>query len=522
VSDPAVPGRGSDEPSSWLNDVTRAGPLDADVAVGLLQRGQALADQGDWEIAASTFARVVGSTDPALHTAALLGVAECRYRLDDEPGALQAWISATQAPENPLTWRAWKALAAARVRADDVAGAARSYREAARRAPASEQAALQSRIGWLSKELGDDRSAQRAFGRSRSTELAQPVVTYGLLAVTVTVGFVTLDERSGIWALLALDKSAVYFSHEYWRLLTVVLVHGGLIHLLFNMYALWTIGPIVEALYGPWRYLGIYLLCGAAGSAASYATSPTLTVGASGAVFGLFGALVVADRVHKPALTRNARNLTMQIGVLIGINLLIGFSIPNIDNAAHVGGLLAGAWLGFVVVPKGARLASFWSRPRVTAPGGVGGPMVAGPVTTPEPDGRGRLLQVGGVLALAGVIVLVIAASPVTWHPRDLIFGTRQPAPVGEAVGDTVAIAARVARPVIAGPVVVSGVGGETRGGQGLGDGQSDDDGATGRAPGSPVAQGQAEPDGDALGLLEPAIDGTGGDDVGASERIAA
>ena len=74
------------------------------------------ADQGDWDIAAGTFARVVGSTDPALHTAALLGLAECRYRLDDEPAALQAWISATQAPENPLTWRAWKALAAARVR----------------------------------------------------------------------------------------------------------------------------------------------------------------------------------------------------------------------------------------------------------------------------------------------------------------------------------------------------------------------------------------------------------------------
>ena len=100
MTDPAAPGRGSEQPSSWLGDLSRAGPLDADVAVGLLQRGQSLADQGDWEIAASTFARVVGSTDPALHTAALLGLAECRYRLDDEPAALQAWISATQAPEN--------------------------------------------------------------------------------------------------------------------------------------------------------------------------------------------------------------------------------------------------------------------------------------------------------------------------------------------------------------------------------------------------------------------------------------
>ena len=100
-----------------------------------------------------------------------------------------------------------------------------------------------------------------------------------------------------------------------------------------------------------------------AGSAASFATSASPGVGASGAVFGLFGALLVADRVHKPALTRNARNLTVQIGMLIGINLLIGFSIPGIDNAAHIGGLVAGAALGFLLVPAGVTLGSFWSRP---------------------------------------------------------------------------------------------------------------------------------------------------------------
>jgi membrane associated rhomboid family serine protease len=404
--------------------VTRAGPLDSDVAVGLLQRGQALADQGDWEIAASTFARVVGSTDPTLHTAALLGLAECRYRLDDEPAALQAWISATQAPENPLTWRAWKALAAARVRGDDMTGAARAYREAARRAPASEQPELQSRIGWLSKELGDERGSRRAFGRSRTGGLAPPVVTYALLGITVAVGLLTLlSGQSELESWLWLDKFAVLYEQEYWRLVTVVLVHGSIIHLLFNMYALWIIGPIVEALYGPVRYLAIYVLCAAAGSAASFATSPAFAVGASGAVFGLFGALLVADRVHKPALTRNARNLTMQIGILIVINLVIGFSIPRIDNAAHIGGLLAGAWLGLVIVPQGARLASFWSRPRVGAPGGVGGPMLAGPTQTAAPERAERLLRLGGVLALAALILIVVAVGPITWDPVEVVFG---------------------------------------------------------------------------------------------------
>jgi membrane associated rhomboid family serine protease len=198
---------------------------------------------------------------------------------------------------------------------------------------------------------------------------------------------------------------------------TVVFVHGSLIHLLFNMYALWIIGPVVEALYGPVRYLVIYILCAAAGSAASFTASPTPAVGASGAVFGLFGALLVADRVHKPALTRNARNLTMQIGILIVINLVIGFSIPRIDNAAHIGGLLAGAWLGFVIVPQGARLASFWTRPRVGAPGGVGGPMLSGPTRAPDPEPAERLLRLAGVLALVGVIVLIVAVGPIMWEP---------------------------------------------------------------------------------------------------------
>jgi membrane associated rhomboid family serine protease len=484
MTGPATPGWGGDPASSLIRDAGRAGPLDSDVAVGLLQRAQVLADQGDWDLAAGTFARVVGSPDPALHTAALLGLAECRYRLDEEPAALQAWIAATQAPENPLTWRAWKALAAARVRSNDVAGAARAYREAARRAPASEQPELQSRIGWLSKELGDDRTAQRAFGRSRTEGVAQPVVTYFLLAVTSIVSLlILLGGQTELESWLLLDKFAIYVGGEYWRLLSVALVHGSFIHLMFNMYALWIIGPIVEALYGPWRYLGIYVLCAIAGSAASYATSPTPAVGASGAVFGLFGALLVADRVHKPALTRNARNLTTQIGILIGINLFIGFSMRGIDNAAHIGGLLAGAWLGFVLVPRGARLDSFWSRPR----GADGSASSAS-----DSGQRGlRLRQVGGVAALVGVIVLALAIGPVTWQPRDYIIGRAQPVPATETVGDAVGVTPGQARVLAAGVGLMVGP---------LGEGHCHDDGAAGGCVVATFAQQQAQPGGDAAG----------------------
>jgi hypothetical protein len=119
-----------------------------------------------------------------------------------------------------------------------------------------------------------------------------------------------------------------------------------------------------------------------------------VSVGASGAIFGLFGVLLVADRVHKPALTRQARNLTMQIGVLIGINLVIGFSVPEIDNAAHIGGLIAGCWLGLTVIPRDAiTLAAFWSGSR--------------------PGERSRVVLRPWMLALVGFLVVaafVVAA----------------------------------------------------------------------------------------------------------------
>ncbi len=344
------------------------GPLDAAVAVDLLQRARMMAEQGNWEHAAVTFARVVGNQDPNLHVAALLGLAECRYRMDDEPAAIQAWISATQAPEGPLAWRAWQQLAASRVRGGDLTGAARAYREAERRAPASERAEIASRLGWLSKETGDTSTARRHFARSRSGGAADPIVTWIILAVTLAIGasVFLLSESSFWYEWLALTYQGIQ-DGEYWRLFTVVLVHDDRLplHLAFNMYALFLVGPIVESLYGHVRFLALYLACAAAGSAASFVfTAAPIAVGASGAIFGLFGVLLVADRVHKPALTRQARNLTGQILVLIAINLFIGFSARGIDNGAHIGGLLAGCWLGFAVVPRDAlTLSGFWSGP---------------------------------------------------------------------------------------------------------------------------------------------------------------
>jgi membrane associated rhomboid family serine protease len=368
-----------------------------------LESAQRAAEQGDYETAAQLYARGVGNPDPQLHVAALLGLADARYRLDDEQGALQAWLSATVAPETPLAWRAWVALAGARVREGDNVGAARAYREAEARAPADERAAIQSRLGWLNKEMGNTGSANRYFGRARGG--FTPLMTYSIIALTVAVSLFTMvGGRTGEELLnqLALIKPAVQ-DGEYWRLLTVALVHDTRtpLHLLMNMYALFIVGPLAEALYGRALFLAIYLLTALGGSIASYLFVPAPSVGASGAIFGLFGLVFAATFFHKPLLRAQARAITSQIGVLIVINLLIGFGIGSfarIDNAAHVGGLLVGGWLGFLIAPGGAiTLRQLWQRNETSA----------------EPRSMtGPLLRILGVVALGVVLVGLLLMKP--------------------------------------------------------------------------------------------------------------
>jgi len=372
----------------------------------LLEQAGEASGRGEYEMASALYSRLMGHPDPTLHVAGLLGLADSRYRLDDEEGALQAWIVATQAPETPLTWQAWVALAGARVRQGDLAGATRSYREAARRAPPEEQAQIASRLGWLNKEMGNQGTADRYFRRAR-TGVFTPYATYAILAITVAVSvFVDYGGLLGnqLGEVLLLDKQAV-MDGEYWRLFTVALVHGGLLHLGFNMYALYLVGPFVESLYGRALFLVFYLLCAAGGSIASYLVFPNPAVGASGAIFGLFGLLFVSNWLHKPLLGRQGQMVTRQIGMLIVINLVIGFgigSVASIDNAAHVGGLIAGAWLGFLIVPRGtATLRSLWR----------GVP----PESTRFRDRHASLLAIGGIVSLAVVLAAAVVLIPPFW-----------------------------------------------------------------------------------------------------------
>ena len=205
------------------------------------------------------------------------------------------------------------------------------------------------------QERVERRYARALFSR------ATPV-TYALLAANVGVFLLMAivsggSEDTDTLIAFGAKTNRLLQSGEWFRLITPIFIHAGLLHLLLNSYALWVVGTQVEKLYGSARFLLIYLLSGVGGVAGSYFGQIFLqkpldmpSVGASGAIFGLFGVLAVFGfryrREMPPAIRR-----AMTAGVLpvIAVNLIIGFSIRFIDNSAHIGGLLTGAALTLIV-----------------------------------------------------------------------------------------------------------------------------------------------------------------------------
>ena len=402
-----------------------AGPLDRRTAEALLARADVLLAASEFDAARAHYARLVGFPDPAITGAALLGTGEALYRLDDEAGALWSWEQVTRLPENPSGYAAWRQVAAARVRAGTLRTAFQAYKEAERRAPAQDRAEIASRLGWLSKELGDTHGAGRYFARSRGRERT-PIVSYAILGVTVVVSFLAM-QREGVdlLRLLWLDKRGLA-DGEWWRLLSPVLVHGSLLHLAFNMYFLYLVGPLVEQVYGSARFLLLYLLTAATASLASYLLGgPGASVGASGALFGLCGVLLVGRALHRPVLQGQQRAMMSQIGGLVVINLILGFGLNsfggNIDNLAHVGGLLGGLWLGLLIPPAGAaELPLVGHRSGGGMPGSRTAQVDASGLTgNPAAPGASVVAGTGG-LALAlvrwagvGALVVVVLAAVV-------------------------------------------------------------------------------------------------------------
>lgn len=405
------------------SDPAVAGPLDRATAEALLARADVLLAASEFDAARAHYARLIGFPDPAITGAALLGTGEALYRLDDEAGALWSWEQVTRLPENPSAYAAWRQVAAARVRAGSLRTAFEAYKQAERRAPAQDRAEIASRLGWLSKELGDTHGAGRYFARSRGRERT-PIASYAILGVTLVVSFLAMQpEGSDLLRLLWLDKRALA-DGEWWRLLSPVLVHASILHLAFNMYFLYLVGPLVEQLYGSARFVLLYVLTAATASLASYLIGgPGPSVGASGALFGLCGVLLVGRALHRPVLAGQQRAILSQIGGLVVINLVLGLGLNafggGIDNAAHVGGLLGGLWLGLLIPPVGATALPLVGR---RSGGGMPGSRTdqvdaAGPSGSSGAPGASAVAATGGLaltlvrgVGVGALIVLVFVA----------------------------------------------------------------------------------------------------------------
>ncbi len=206
---------------------------------------------------------------------------------------------------------------------------------------------------------GADPTAQTQQPREQlifQMDRQQPIVTYVLIALNIGIfvlGSLSVDLQQMLFQGGWNDAIAVFEGNEYYRLFSAMFLHANLAHIFFNMYALYILGIQTEQMYGRWRYLSIYFLGGVTGSVLSAGLGDPLvpSVGASGAVFALLGAQVLYFYRYREPLGEFGRAALRQYLVLLGINLLFGFAVPQIDNLGHIGGLIGGAILGWLLAP---------------------------------------------------------------------------------------------------------------------------------------------------------------------------
>src|SRR5271156_4152150 len=215
-------------------------------------------------------------------------------------------------------------------------------------------------------QRGEDSPLQRVetvpWRQSQSGSMAVTQAIFGInVAVFVAMALARvsmLDNPSGQdlvhWGA---NFGPLTVSGQWWRLLTCVFVHGGLLHIAFNMWCLWGLGALCESLYGRWTFGALYLICGLGASLASVIWNvQVLSVGASGAIFGLAGALIAAFKLGEFSVPRSALSGTLRsLFIFVAFNLAWGL-LPNLfgsdgvtDNAAHIGGLLTGLILGAII-----------------------------------------------------------------------------------------------------------------------------------------------------------------------------
>ena len=205
-------------------------------------------------------------------------------------------------------------------------------------------------VGMRCPECSGQRTTVRTVASTRPDD---PLATYVLIGLIVLVqlgamasGANATGSQFGGSQLIsdgAVSRPAIA-DGEIWRLITAGFLHAGLLHLMFNAFALWVLGSMLEPAIGRLRFVVIYFVSLLAGSFGALLVEPNaLTVGASGAVFGLMGAAIVVMR------NRGINPMESGIGLWLGINLVFTFAIPGISIGGHIGGLLGGALAALVM-----------------------------------------------------------------------------------------------------------------------------------------------------------------------------
>lgn len=209
------------------------------------------------------------------------------------------------------------------------------------------------------RKSGPRRRVRLVIGRPTSFASILMGVNIGIfvleLAFGAVGGVISGGSSQRLVDLGAMYAPAIAGHHQYWRLVTVMFLHASILHILFNMYALYLFGFLIERTLGSVRFLAIYFVSGFLASVTSFAFGSPIApgVGASGAIFGLLGAWV-AYNLRRRGTAFASANLQWAAMIIV-INLILGFSVAGIDNFAHMGGLVAGVGAGWAAEGVGRR-----------------------------------------------------------------------------------------------------------------------------------------------------------------------
>lgn len=206
----------------------------------------------------------------------------------------------------------------------------------------------------ITKEL-NEKSIEESKQVEKLFKIKKPIITYAIIALNILVFLSMYIYGNGSTDIYTLIKFGANYrgtiiNSEFYRLITCAFIHIGVLHLAFNSYALYVIGVQLESYFGKIKYIIIYLLSAISASLMSIIFSNSISAGASGAIFGLLGALLYFGYHYRVYL---GNVLKSQIIPLILVNLLIGFMDQGIDNAAHIGGLIGGFLIAMAVGVEG-------------------------------------------------------------------------------------------------------------------------------------------------------------------------